>query len=302
MRRLPTSVALTIALFLAQLLLISSTSTAQELDQSNLARADAGTAIGPAERLAQVITAGKTGFLDSIDFSVRKFPAFVGQIRVEIRGVSFGKPNATVIAFKTFSNALISTVPAEFTTFDLRSLNLLLSTGDIFAVAFLNEGVVGVLPIALSPDTYPGGGVFASVDGGSTWFPFVGRDARFRTLIEVPVKLVAIDIKPGSDPNSINLRSRRVIPVAILSTANFDAPNDLMIPLLTFGRTGNESSLSRCGQGGEDVNEDGLADLVCHFFTNLTGFQAEDTEGILKGETIGGAPIQGSDSVRIVGR
>jgi len=83
---------------------------------------------------------------------------------------------------------------------------------------------------------------------------------------------------------------------------DFDAPSDVMIPLLTFGRSGNEQSLSGCGQGGEDVNEDGLADLVCHFLTRLTGFQAGDTEGILKGVTIEGTPIEGSDSVRIVGR
>jgi hypothetical protein len=34
---------------------------------------------------------------------------------------------------------------------------------------------------------------------------------------------VSIDIKPGSAPNSINPRSRGVIPVAILTTDTFDA-------------------------------------------------------------------------------
>ena len=34
---------------------------------------------------------------------------------------------------------------------------------------------------------------------------------------------VTIDIKPGSDPNSINLGSAGVIPVAILSSEAFDA-------------------------------------------------------------------------------
>jgi len=34
---------------------------------------------------------------------------------------------------------------------------------------------------------------------------------------------VAIDIKPGSDPNAINLGSKGVIPVAILSSLDFDA-------------------------------------------------------------------------------
>ncbi len=37
------------------------------------------------------------------------------------------------------------------------------------------------------------------------------------------ILMVDIDIKPGGDPNSINLNSRGVIPVAILSTETFDA-------------------------------------------------------------------------------
>ena len=39
---------------------------------------------------------------------------------------------------------------------------------------------------------------------------------------------------------------------------------------------------------------------VCHFNTPQTGFQKGDTEGILKGKTVEGIPIRGTDSVRIV--
>ncbi len=111
---------------------------------------------------------------------------------------------------------------------------------------------------------------------------------------------VAIDIKPGSDPNSINTKSRGNIPVAILSTEAFDAPGEVDPESLTFGRTGDEASLARCGRGGEDVNDDGLADLVCHFTTQETGFARGDTEGVLKGQTLGGKPLEGRDAVRIV--
>jgi hypothetical protein len=34
---------------------------------------------------------------------------------------------------------------------------------------------------------------------------------------------VVIDIKPGSYPNSINLKSKDVVPVAVLTTVDFDA-------------------------------------------------------------------------------
>ncbi len=114
------------------------------------------------------------------------------------------------------------------------------------------------------------------------------------------ISLTDIDIKPGSDPNSINLKSRGTIPVAILSTTNFDAPGEVDQASLTFGRSGGEDSLAFCTKSAEDVNGDGIDDLVCHFNTQDTGFQCGDTEGILRGQTVDGTPIEGRDSVRIV--
>ena len=118
-----------------------------------------------------------------------------------------------------------------------------------------------------------------------------------------PVGLVSIqtpiDIKPGGFPNSINSMNEGKIPVAILSTASFDAPSEVDRSSLTFGRTGNELSLAFCTDSG-DVNNDSLPDVVCHFFTQLTGFQPGDTQGVLKGQTVIGTAIVGTDSVRIV--
>lgn len=67
-----------------------------------------------------------------------------------------------------------------------------------------------------------------------------------------------------------------------------------------FGRTGDEPSLAFCNANGEDVNVDGLLDLVCHFHTQTAAFQLGDTQGVLKGQTVAGTPITGTDSVRIV--
>ena len=114
------------------------------------------------------------------------------------------------------------------------------------------------------------------------------------------VLTVTIDIKPGSDPNSINPKSRGTIPVAILSSSTFDAFASVDTTSLTFGRTGNENSLAFCNGSPGDVNGDGLLDLMCHFDTQKTGFLAGDTLGKLKGKTVTGTPIAGSDSVRIV--
>jgi hypothetical protein len=67
-----------------------------------------------------------------------------------------------------------------------------------------------------------------------------------------------------------------------------------------FGRLGDELSLAFCNSNGEDVNADGLLDLVCHFNTKLTGFLAGDAHGTLKGKTIDGLPFMGTDFVRII--
>jgi len=110
-----------------------------------------------------------------------------------------------------------------------------------------------------------------------------------------------IDIKPRSRRNRIILWRWGHIPVAILSSEGFDAPNDVERSTITFGKTGDEDSLVRCARRARDVNRDGLKDLICVFRTRDTGFEVGDTVGILKSETSDGINIQGSDSVIIIG-
>lgn len=111
---------------------------------------------------------------------------------------------------------------------------------------------------------------------------------------------VAIDIKPGSSTNPINPGTNGTIPVAILSSPTFDALSQISLNSLTFGRTGTESSLGFCNSAGEDVNGDGIPDLVCHFYTQKSDFKAGETLGVLKGFTVGGELIRGTDAVLIV--
>ena len=118
--------------------------------------------------------------------------------------------------------------------------------------------------------------------------------------VTVPTYDVTVDIKPGSYPNSINPRSKGTIPVAILSSMDFDAPTEVDTESLTFGPTGDEESLAFCSPSSEDVNDDGYVDLVCHFYTQMTGFECGDEKGILKGQTVDETPVEGSESVRIV--
>lgn len=108
-----------------------------------------------------------------------------------------------------------------------------------------------------------------------------------------------IDIKPGEFPNIIDLGSRGTIPVAVLSTPDFNAPGQVVTSSLSFGRTGNESSLASCSPA-QDVNRDGRLDVLCHFSARRTGFQLGDTQGVLTGTTVDGTPIRGTDSVVVV--
>lgn len=89
----------------------------------------------------------------------------------------------------------------------------------------------------------------------------------------------------------INAQGNAPIPIALLSTASFDAPATVDPDSLTFGRTGDEASLASCR--ARDVNGDGIEDLLCRFSTRTAGFQRDDTFAILKGTKRDGGPIAG---------
>jgi hypothetical protein len=112
---------------------------------------------------------------------------------------------------------------------------------------------------------------------------------------------VQIDIKPGSDDNTINLGSNGVIPVAILSDSDFDATTVDPVSVSLAG-----SDVAMRGKGKllaheEDVNGDGLPDLVVQVETeNLDPGTFQDGAAILTGQTTDGTEFTGSDSITIV--
>ena len=118
-----------------------------------------------------------------------------------------------------------------------------------------------------------------------------------------PVIEVDIDIKPGSDPNSINLSSAGVITVAILSSDTFDATT---VDPETVSLAG--AGVKMVGKSGkylsheEDVNNDGSLDLVCQIYTAQFGLGIEPgaTIAVLEAQTYDGQAIRGEDAVRIV--
>ena len=119
---------------------------------------------------------------------------------------------------------------------------------------------------------------------------------------------VAIEIRPGGKPNPINLQARGVVPVAILSTDDFDAlsVDEETVLFADPVRLDEELGLpvSPIRSAIEDVDGDGRDDLLLFFsIPELVEFGAFDEAsvlGTLFGETFDAVPIEGFDSVRIV--
>ena len=107
------------------------------------------------------------------------------------------------------------------------------------------------------------------------------------------VEQARIDIKPGSYPNSINLKSNGVVPVAVLTTEDFDATT--VDPATVEFAGASPLRWTLC-----DVDDDGDVDMLFHFKTQELNLDENSTEAELTGQTNGGDDISGTDDVRIV--
>lgn len=106
--------------------------------------------------------------------------------------------------------------------------------------------------------------------------------------------------KPGTYPNSINLGSNGVVPVAIFGSASLDVHQ--INPAST---TLANASIKLRGNGQpqatfSDINSDGFADLTVNFLTDALQLSSSDVKATLIGFLSNGSEFKGSDSVRIV--
>ena len=143
------------------------------------------------------------------------------------------------------------------------------------------------------------------------------------TTVEVKnVTPVFVDIKPGSCPNSFNVKNNGVLPVAVLGTMDFDVttidpgtirltrePVDCFVQPIRWScedvATPFEGELCDC----HDLNGDGYMDLTLKFDTQelvsclaLEELAGETIPLTLTGnlkEEAGGTPITGEDCVRV---
>ena len=128
-----------------------------------------------------------------------------------------------------------------------------------------------------------------------------GGDISLTFLSGVPINLkpldaeVEIDIKPGGNPNNINLRSKGVVPVVVFTIAGgLDAGTIDPDTVLFAGAGPVRSTL-------EDLDEDGDMDMLFHFKTQgLVELDKDSIKATLTGTTFDGEDIELTDTVRIV--
>ena len=112
-------------------------------------------------------------------------------------------------------------------------------------------------------------------------------------LVNILDPEVDIDIKPGGNPNRINLKSKGVVPVAVLGTVDFDAATIDPATVKFAGASPVHWAL-------DDVDGDGNEDMLLHFKTQELNLTQETTEATLTGETFDGKIISGTDEVCII--
>jgi len=113
------------------------------------------------------------------------------------------------------------------------------------------------------------------------------------------IQPVVVDVKPGNDQNKVNAKSQGVIPVAIYTTADFDATTISGNTVRLAGVMADHFVL-------EDVDGDGDLDLILHFRTqevlealglDLSSGEPETVNAELTGETVDEVMIEGFDMI-----
>jgi hypothetical protein len=111
---------------------------------------------------------------------------------------------------------------------------------------------------------------------------------------------VSIHILRRGATKAAYLASPGVIPVAIVTTASFDA-TAVDPSTVCFGDADHPDQRDCTEAHGighiADVNDDGRPDLLLHYEANQTGIDPGDTTACLTGKTFGGVAIQGCDSL-----
>jgi hypothetical protein len=117
-------------------------------------------------------------------------------------------------------------------------------------------------------------------------------------VVSEQVIRVSIDVKPGDAKTTIEPDRGGMVPVAILTTAQFDA-STVDPASIRIGPTGTEAEIFRSMP--EDINRDKRTDLLLLVRLQDMKVQCGDRAIRLTGKTKGGVDIEGSEAVTTEG-
>ena len=199
-------------------------------------------------------------------------------------------------------------------------VNIYGGIADDFGIAVFDGSTVTVYGTSFIVDngTIDPSGNFFTVNGIGTLEVTYADGTTVSLLVfssDVPIYLVdtsgggpievQIDIKPGDEQNNINLNSKGVVQVAVLTTDEFDAAT-LDPATAQFAGAWPERWKF------EDVDDDGDDDMMFHFRTQDLDLDQDSTEATLTAQLMGqmtaqsteqvssGTIVSGTDKVQIV--
>jgi hypothetical protein len=276
----------------------------------------------------QTFTCGITGQLDHIDVRI------VGEGGVGDPGYPTTVAIVNVVAGEPVMPpiAQIDSVIFElgWNSVDFVPVSVFLTSGTQYGIMLANDDTtVSDEPTAnlcmktgYGVDSYAGGSLWKGDPGSweEDWLePHIPGssplDACFRTYMVADLRGVVIDIKPRSCPNPLNLRSKGVVPAAVLGSDALDVNSIDIASVRLEGVAPVRSSIEDVSAVVADGNEcecttegpDGYDDLTLKF---KTWEIAEAIGPVAKGDTLAltltgtltdGTPIGGSDCIVIVG-
>ena len=133
---------------------------------------------------------------------------------------------------------------------------------------------------------------------GQAWTAIIAVAALSWTFTSPQAVQVQIDVKPGDTPTVVERGRGGFLPVAILSSADFDA--QLVDPTtVRVGPTGTEAAVARSMKS--DVNDDERPDLMVLVRVQDLNISCAVKAIRLTGTTISGTAIEGSEAVTVEG-
>jgi len=117
-----------------------------------------------------------------------------------------------------------------------------------------------------------------------------------------PCAAVKIDVLPGSRENPVNYRAQGLLPVALLSSADFDATRVNPATVALEGAPAHRIGRGRLHETRKDVNGDGRPDLLLFFSIPSLHLSPETTRVTMTGTAPDGSTFSATDKIRVVGR